>query len=313
MKIKDLFFLLASILLIILIGKYINIGSILNTIFKILLPLAVGLFYSWLLDPLLNKLKKRRLMALLIFITLIIFIGLFIFLLIPVIYREVNELYDILPSIVSLLEKYKVKKYFDLIPKYTISFIKVIFGYICSIFIGLIIGLYLSIDFSYVKTFVKKISKEKIDMVITLSNNLRKCIKGILLISFLVFIFDLIGFLIIKLDAPLLIAFICGLTDLIPYLGPYIGGILAVVVGLTESTKLGVMSAICCIIVQILENYVLQPLVMSKCMKINPLIIIIGLMIFGNLFGIIGMIIATPMICLISSYIEYKYKFNFTN
>ena len=115
----------------------------------------------------------------------------------------------------------------------------------------------------------------------------------------MVFICDSIGFAIIGLQAPILFGLFCGLTDLIPYIGPYIGGICAVIIGFSQSTFIGVMTLIICVIVQIMENFVLQPIIMSKTMKLHPVTIIIGLLIFEHFFGIVGMILATPIIALI--------------
>lgn len=64
-------------------------------------------------------------------------------------------------------------------------------------------------------------------------------------------------------------------------------------------------------VVQMIENMVLQPMVMSKTMKLHPVTIIIGLLIFGYFFGIIGMILATPCMALIKVlYRFFALKFN---
>ena len=63
-----------------------------------------------------------------------------------------------------------------------------------------------------------------------------------------------------------------------------------------------------CVIVQSIENYVLQPIVMSKSIKISPILIIIGLLVFGNLFGVLGMILATPILAIIKVFVEYLKK-----
>ena len=91
-------------------------------------------------------------------------------------------------------------------------------------------------------------------------------------------------------------AFFCAITDVIPYFGPYIGGAPAVIVGFTISPMTGVCALISIIVVQILENNFYQPIVMGKTMKLHPVTIMIGLLLFGYYFGIIGMIVATPVI-----------------
>lgn len=74
---------------------------------------------------------------------------------------------------------------------------------------------------------------------------------------------------------------ICAITNIIPYIGPYIGGVPAVVVGFAISPLVGLLSLIAVVVSQFLESYVLTPVVMSKTMKLHPVTIIIGLLIFG--------------------------------
>ena len=98
---------------------------------------------------------------------------------------------------------------------------------------------------------------------------------------------------------------LCGITDLIPYVGPYIGGAVAVIVGFAESPFIGFLTLIVAIVVQLVENNILQPIVMSKTMKLHPVTIIVGLLIFEHFFGIVGMILATPIMSVIKVILEF--------
>ena len=124
----------------------------------------------------------------------------------------------------------------------------------------------------------------------------------------MVFVCDSIGFAVIGLKAPLLFGMFCGLTDLIPYIGPYIGGATAVIVGFSQGSIVGISVLIVCVVVQLVENYVLQPVVMSKTTKLHPVTIIIGLLVFAHYFGIIGMVIATPCIALLKVIFRFIVK-----
>ena len=127
----------------------------------------------------------------------------------------------------------------------------------------------------------------------------------------MVFVGDSIGFAIVGLKAPILFGLLCGITDLIPFIGPYIGGIAAVIVGFSQSPIIGIITVIIVVLVQCIENYVLQPVVMSKTMKLHPVTIILGLLIFGHFFGIVGMILATPTIALVKViYRFFKNKYH---
>ena len=160
----------------------------------------------------------------------------------------------------------------------------------------------------------KKIRNTAEDLFITMNSTLFNYVKGILTVAFFIFIADYIGFLILGVDASLLFAAFCGITDIIPYVGPYIGGIPVALMSLTQSTTTGILVIIYIVMIQLLESMVLQPLIMSKTMKLNPVTILIGLLVFGHFFGIIGMIFATPCIALVKSIIIfYDKKYHFTN
>ena len=115
----------------------------------------------------------------------------------------------------------------------------------------------------------------------------------------LVFITQSICLTLAGLEAPLIFALFCAVTDIIPYFGPYIGAIPAVLVGFTMSPFTGVCCIIAIVVVQLLENNFYQPLIMGHAMKLHPVTIMLGLLIFEHFFGIIGMIIATPVIATI--------------
>ena len=117
--------------------------------------------------------------------------------------------------------------------------------------------------------------------------------------------------MIVGLRAPLLFGLFCGITNVIPYAGPYIGGAPAVIVGFSRGPVVGVLTLISIIIIQFLEGNFLQPVIMSKTTKLHPVTIIVGLLIFGHFFGIVGMVISTPLIAVLKSItVFFLEKFN---
>ena len=128
----------------------------------------------------------------------------------------------------------------------------------------------------------------------------------------LVFIGNAIGFSIGGLKAALLFALFCGVTNAIPYVGPYIGGIPAIIVGFSQDIKTGIIVIISVVVVQLLDNFIFTPLVQSKGLKLHPVTIIISLLVFGKVFGIVGMIFAAPVVAVIKvifTYFNDKYEF----
>lgn len=138
-----------------------------------------------------------------------------------------------------------------------------------------------------------------------ITGNLRVFVKGTLLDTVILFIMSLITFSITGMPYALLFAIFASITNVIPFIGPYIGGVPAVLVSLSVSMKLGIVVLIEVIILQFIESSFIHPYIMSKGLKINPIIILIGLIVFGYFFGIIGMLISTPLISVIKSVYEY--------
>ena len=196
------------------------------------------------------------------------------------------------------------------LPTNIINMIMSLFSGIGTIVMGFIIGIYMLIDYENInkhfhKLFPKKIQDDVQFLSDKISIEVRKVVNGTFLVALMVLVCDSIGFTIIGLKAPLLFGIFCGITDLIPYIGPYIGGAVAVIVGLTQDPLIGIGTLIICIIVQIVESYILQPIVMSKASSIHPIIIIITLLVFGHFFGIIGMVLATPCLSILKVLFEF--------
>ncbi len=318
-KLKELVLILISIILGVFLIKYLNIVRYLKIVFNVLIPVFIGFIYAWIFNPLIENIsnnKNRNVMCILIFLLFLSILSIFIYFLIPIFYREIMEFIVMLPEYYNKLEvKIEImglKEYLNMIvsfivdnvPIMLINFIKNGFKYLGVILIGLILGLYLSMDYRKIKRSIYNIVPKKYKCVVVnisqdISDVVRKVVNGTFLIASCVFVLDSICFIIIGLDAPILLGLVCGITDLIPYIGPYIGGAISVLVGFTESKVLGLITLLVCVIVQSIENYVLQPIVMSRSIKISPILVIVGLLLFGRLFGIIGMIFSTPFIAII--------------
>lgn len=323
---------LASVLL-----KDWGVFTFIKTLLSVISPLFIGFIIAWLFNPAVKKLEKRKIPriagSLIVYAIFLIFLVVFIKILVPTIYVQLNELVGNLPEIFNevklatnkLFESLNDMNGIDLtsvkvnlfttlenwftnfttsLPEFILTVVTSFFSKLMTIAFGLIIGLYMLFDFDSISkhliSLLPKKHRKDADVLITdISTEVRKCVNGTLTVASMVFVGDSIGFAIIGLQAPLLFGLFCGITDLIPYVGPYIGGIAAVIIGFSQSTFTGIMAIIICCVVQCLENFVLQPLIMSKTMKLHPVTIIIGLLIFEHFFGIVGMILATPIIALL--------------
>ena len=93
-------------------------------------------------------------------------------------------------------------------------------------------------------------------LLTNISTEVRKSVNGTLLVATMVFVCDSIGFFVSGLQAPVLFGLLCGITDLIPYVGPYIGGAVAVIVGFAQSPFIGFLTLIVAIVVVLLYDLI---------------------------------------------------------
>ena len=337
--------IIGIVFLITLLIKEWGILKFFLTVLKVATPFFIGFAIAWIFNPLVNKLVntgiKRGIAALIVYLCFIILLVIFFWFLIPTVYNQLNDLIKSIPDIINKVENWIngfntqglgmeniQSSIFGTIesisndistnlPQFILNSVSTIFSGVGTLAISLVIGIYMLIDFDSINAHLINIIPEKyrneIEVLINdMGQEVRKCVNGTLLVALMVFIFDSLGFVIVGLKAPILFGLLCGITDLIPYIGPYIGGAAAVVVGFSQSPLIGVLTLIIATVVQLLENYVLQPVVMSKTMKLHPVTIIIGLLIFGHFFGIAGMILATPTIALLKviyRFLDKKYHF----
>ena len=109
----------------------------------------------------------------------------------------------------------------------------------------------------------------------------------------------------------MLFGVIAGITNIIPYIGPWIGGAIAAIVGFTVSPLVGVLTIVVALLVQQIDNIVLHPVIMSKTVHLHPVTIMITLLIFGYFWGIVGMILSTPIVAglkIILNAIDERYE-----
>ena len=131
-------------------------------------------------------------------------------------------------------------------------------------------------------------------------------ILGQLLDALIVGIASTILLLIIGHPFALLIGFIAGITNVIPYIGPIIGAVLALILGLFTSVRLGVLGALLLIVYQQIDGNFVQPKILGESVGLAPVWIFMAILIGGNYFGAIGMILAVPIVALLKIYLERR-------
>jgi len=172
-------------------------------------------------------------------------------------------------------------------------------------FIGLFISFYLLKDHEFFKKIylnamslmIKESKIKRINKTIFEINDIiSKFIRGQLLDGLIVGIISSIGLSIIGLDFAILIGLTAGIANVIPYVGPLIGCIPAIIVGiLSPNPIMALWAVILLLAVQQLDGAVISPKIVGDSMGLHPIFIMMAVIIGGNLAGVLGMLLSVPV------------------
>ncbi|MFH0829106.1 MAG: AI-2E family transporter [Candidatus Kerfeldbacteria bacterium] len=132
--------------------------------------------------------------------------------------------------------------------------------------------------------------------------------RGQLLLSAIIASVTYLGLLAVGIEYTMALALIAGICELVPYIGPFIGAIPAILVAFGHSWVLAIIVAGMYIVIQQLENNFIVPKVMQRTTGLNPLVIIIVMLVGGKLAGVAGVILAIPVTLIINAFFEDFFK-----
>jgi predicted PurR-regulated permease PerM len=119
--------------------------------------------------------------------------------------------------------------------------------------------------------------------------------RGQLLVAFIVGVLSSIGLRVINLDFWLLIGMVAGIFNIIPLVGPYIGGVPALVIALTTREPITAVWVVAIMVgVQQIDNHFISPLVMHRAVKLHPVLVMLALLLGGTVGGFFGLLVAVP-------------------
>ena len=326
-----------------------QIIGIIGTILSISMPLFTGLLFAWLFEPMIEYLEtrkiKRKLATLIVYVLFFLVLILLIGLVVPEFISQLRELIGQIPAfivkvkefVVNIFDKFddgtmdlsgiesnivmQIENFANSLTSDSLSgVLNAVTSVISSgagVILGILIGFYFSLDFDKLVLRLRSwIPSKNKDETLKLCHELnvmaRSYVSGTLFTSLAVAFFTFIGLIISGISSPLLFAIFCGFTNIIPYFGPYIGGIPTVIVAFSINPMCGIIAALTIIIVQFVDGNIINPIIVGKATDIHPITIVIGLLIFQHYFGIVGMIIAAPCIGafkILFNYFNEKYHF----
>ena len=191
------------------------------------------------------------------------------------------------------------------------------FGFLFNFFIGIIVCVYVLNSADKLKRQAKMIvcaitSPKHSDKIFEITYEMDQCfggfIRGKLLDSLIIGILCFICISFMEMPYPVLISTIVGVTNIIPFFGPFIGAIPSAILILTVSPIQALYFVIFIFILQQFDGNILGPTILGQSTGIGSIWVLFSILIFGDLFGFVGMIIGVPTFAVIY-YLISKYVF----
>lgn len=317
--------------------------------FKLLFaPLIASILLTLLLDPVVNRLETAGFKRINVILGIYVFIVLFalgtVAFIVPKLINEAQTFTNNLPhykmtvkkSIIDIQEALEKKLPEIEIPDFVtavkeripgkkgldvdalIEHLSSFFAILSLVVIVPIVTFFLLADGHLIlKAFLSIIPNAYFEMSALLihrvTTSLKLFIRGQMIVAAAVGVMTAIGMAIIGLPYFLVIGIIAGLGNLIPYLGPIIGFIPALLVVAMQPEGLTILPVFSIVIVfvfvQIIEGTFISPIAVGKSVNLHPLVVIIGVTVGGQLGGVLGMLIAVPLISIVKVTFEVLYSY----
>ena len=325
-------YLLLFFLIILFISLY---------LFEVITPFIMAFIIAYITNPLKIFLDKYIYKTLSSFISILVFVFclLSIFVLIlPIIIHQIQNFILLLPGYLTevenflrelntkylLIEKIKTVDYSSIFKSFSkslinssniiinnsIQFVNSFFNIILII----IISFYLSLEFNKVKAFIYNIA-DKSDfrdfpiLIKEIDNILSKFLRGQGLVCLVLSTIYSVGLLMVGLKFGFLLGICAGIISFVPYLGSFIGGGLALILGFSEFGISPQLILIFLIFVcgQLFESYFLTPKFIGEAIKLNPIWIIFALMTGAYLYGFVGVLISIPFAAVLGVIVRHYF------
>lgn len=302
----------------------------------ILLLLFLAIIIVSAAGPLIDKLEAKKMNRILVVVLLYAFFALFfvvvVSMVVPVLSHEIRLIGTVLPqyltgvntfiqNITDLAATYHFEENVNQIFLNTSNAISNSFSsifsntiiFFSSIFKALVVfslAFYMLIKQNGTRTFIsaivpKKEHREKIiGLVEKIQQKMGHWLVGQFFLMFIIFVLEFIALSALGVPFALVLALLGGLLEIIPYIGPLIAFIPAVLIAATVSPWTAVLVAVIYIAIQQMENHLIVPLLMKKAVGLNPIVIILALLIGAKLAGILGIILAVPFAAAIKIVLE---------
>jgi predicted PurR-regulated permease PerM len=304
-------------------------------------PLALALVVVYLLNPLVSTLHRRGLRrglaVAVVYLAFVAVVGVGLSLLIPVISHQISAFINKLPVYVedatSAINRFAARRHSnfrihlttkqvqDYIVQNRSTIIGVLggvksfaFGLIhilITIVIGTVLSVYILLDLPKIQASIRMMMPEsRRDEISGLAEKIGAALggffRGQLLVALFVGIASAVGLTLVKIPFAAVVGMIAGVFNLVPLIGPFIGAIPAVILGLLSGDPIRALwGALVLLAVQQIDNHIISPNVMGRTVKLHPITVMLALLAAGSLFGLFGMLLIIPGIAAVKAVVQH--------
>jgi len=289
--------------------------SIYDFFIKTFSPFFISFIISYFLYPLtcfFAKKTNKILSIILTILSILIFLILILFLIVPIIYKEsVTLIYSLIKILTNISIKYdlNLNNYLDILVNYffntELNIFNVSYNFISNLIMIIILSIYFLIYMDKIRNLIKNVFSNFYILLKRIDLNITNYSNTCLLTSIITFIEYFLAYFFIGHNEALLLSFLASLLNIIPVFGGIISGIVASVLAIQTSKQLVIKTIIIVVLCSFLDSYVINPIMFKKSNNLNPFITIISIIVFGNLFGVIGIVLAVPLVIIIKEFIYY--------
>jgi predicted PurR-regulated permease PerM len=281
----------------------------------LLLELFVALLIMVILDPFVATMSRHRIPRVIsVLLTYVLSIGVMagvVSILIPAIVDQTTSFIEALPSYLSNIGVAEwqtsdvlqtlINNNFGNAPGAIFEFTFSIVNNVFSIFTVLVFAFYMllareGLEDQLSAFFGENRKREFRELIDLIEKKLGSWARGQMVLMISIGLVTYLGLSLLSIPYALPLAVLAGLLEIVPFLGPIIAAIPAVIIGFGIAPITGLGVAALFFLIQQLENYVLVPKVMQKSAGVSPLVTLVALAVGARLAGVVGAIISVPVV-----------------
>jgi len=286
----------------------------------ILFMLILALILASAMDPMVDYFSERKIprvvSVLTVYLLVLGLVGLVVYLMVPPVLEQFKVLRDNLPQYSQMLQQRlgsftgegDVSSYIqNMLAGLAASQVVVtgtfgVFNGFFTLITVLVVSFYLVAEEKGMKNFIAALIPQEheeftIGVIEKVQTKMGHWVIGQIILSFSIFALSWVGLSILGLgEYALVLALVAGLLEVIPYIGPFVSAVPAIFIAFIQNPPLALGVAILYLIIQKIEGYVLVPKIMEKTVGTSPLVVLVALLIGFKLAGVIGLLIAVPLV-----------------